>query len=243
MRSLDEIAQNFYRSRDVTGLDAALEGFFAAPTPNLALLHLLARMVRLSPEALAAVERFRAREPRFVEAVVRGFDDPTFPRVGEGPPSAEELDLLWSEFFATGERAPVLRIVAVLDEPDVTRERLSRWLQELGTGFFGKRTFQKYLEVFARCHFPIDVETRRIDGPVDLDISVGLTARAGQLKFAELPFPLSQDELLRLATKCTAVWSLKDLAKRHERLFEWCLEEARRPGGAGRLLLARPEPG
>ena len=44
------------------------------------------------------------------------------------------MDLLWVEFFATGNLAPLLRIIGVLDEPDIVRAKLTQWLLETGTG-------------------------------------------------------------------------------------------------------------
>jgi len=103
--------------------------------------------------------------------------------------------------------------------------------------FFGKRRFAKFLPVFARCVIPVEFETSSIGGPLDVDVSLGLGARTGKLKFAELPIQLSQDELLRLAARCAAVWSLRANAITHPLVAQVCLEEASRPGGAARLLL------
>jgi hypothetical protein len=100
-------------------------------------LHAFTRMAMVSGEVRAGIEALRPAQPNVVEAVLRGFDDPTFPRVGDGPPLPEQMDLLWVEFFVTGSLAPLLRIVAILDEPDIVRAKLTRWLRETGTGFFG----------------------------------------------------------------------------------------------------------
>ena len=40
-----------------------------------------------------------------------------------------DLDLLWCEFILTGNQEAVVRIVGVLDWPDLTRERLGDWLR------------------------------------------------------------------------------------------------------------------
>ncbi len=205
---------------------------------SLAALHAFARMAMISPEVRAAFASLQSRHPRIVQAVLTGFDDPQFPRVGSGPPSPEEMDLLWVEFFITGDLAPVRRIVAVLDEPDRVRERLTAWLRQTGTGFWGKRKFKAYLPVFARCSFPIRFEESCIDGPLDLDLSVALTAKAGQLKFAELPIKLSTDELTRVAAKSAAVWSLRAVAAKHPLVANLLVEESTRPGGAARTHLA-----
>lgn len=241
--SLDAVMQSFYRAHDPQRAIRAFDAFLTALRPSVTAVYAFARMAMASPEVRAGFESMRSRNPALVGAVLTGFDDPQFPRVGSGPPSPEELDLLWVDFFITGELAPVRRIVGVLDEPDVVRERLTAWLRETGTGFWGKRKFKRYLPVFARCSFPIVFEQSRIDGPVDLDLdlSVALTARSGQLKFAELPIELSSNELQRLAAKSAAVWSLGALATTHPLVATLCAEEATRPGGAARLHLARED--
>jgi hypothetical protein len=68
---------------------------------------------------------------------------------------------------------------------------------------------------------------------------VALAARAGQLKFSELPVPLSQAEASRIAAKSAAVWSLQVNSEVHAPVARLCELEATRPGGAARLLLSR----
>lgn len=190
--TLDAVMQSFYRAHDPQRAIAAFDAFLKAPEPSLTALHAFARMAMVSPAVREGFASMQPRNPHLVGAVLAGFDDPQFPRVGGGPPSPEEMDLLWVEFFITGDLAPVRRIVAVLDEPDLVRERLTAWLRETGTGFWGKRKFNQYLAVFSRCSFPIRFDESRIDGPLDLDLSVALSAKNGQLKFVELPIELSR---------------------------------------------------
>ncbi len=237
MSAFDAALQNFYRKPDVALLAQGLDDFLAAPTPNPIVLYALARLAELNSEARAMLEARRDRQPQFIDAVLRGFADPKFPRLSDGPPSPEELDFLWAEFFLTGSHAPVHRVVAVLDEPEVVRAKLTEWLRKKGTGFFGRRAFKKYLPVFQRCSFPIVFEESRVDGPMDLDVSVALTAKERQLKFAELPFELTHPELIRIAAKSAALWSLRSISEQHEQVAAICREEARKPGGAGRVLL------
>lgn len=178
-------------------------------------------------------------QPKYVAALLEGSRNPQFPRVSPHMTEPVDLDLLWSEFLVTGDTTPVHRVVAVLDWPDLVRARLTTWLQETGTGFFGRRTIAKFQPLLTRCSFPINYETRTVEGPLDCDIHVALSAKQGNLKFAELPFPLAHEELIRLAMKSSAVWSLRALAQQHELVARICDEEATRPGGAARVHLAR----
>ena len=101
------------------------------------------------------------------------------------------------------------------------------------------QSFNRYLPLFARCSFPIRFEESSIDGPLDLDLGIALSAKAGQLKFAELPIELSPSELVRIAAKSAAVWSLRALAATHPLVAQLCVEASTTAGGAGRLHLAQ----
>jgi len=236
---LTDVLQAFYRKPDAARAVRAFETWLGSGQPGIVVLHAFTRMAMVSSEVRAGIEALRPLRPHLVEAVLRGFDDPKFPRVGDGPPAPDEMDLLWVEFFATGNLAPLLRIIGVLDEPDVVRAALTQWLLETGTGFFGKRKLATFAPVFARCGIPVRLESFDIDGPLDLDLSVALAARAGHLKFSELPVPLSQAEAIRIAAKSAAVWSLKANSEAHAPVARLCELEATKPGGAARLLLSR----
>lgn len=232
----DAVLQSFYRAPRVADALAAFDEFLLERPPNLTKLFAFAHMARVSPAFRSGLS---SRASPIVAAVLRGFDDPAFPRVGDGPPGPEELDLLWTEFFVTGDLASVRRLIGVLDEPDLVRERLTAWLQHIGIGPEGGTEFMKYLPLLQRLAIPVVFSESRIEGPVDLDLTVAVTARNGQLKFDELPFTLSQAELVRIAAKGAAIWSLRALAPHHERIAALCRDEAKEPGGAARALLAR----
>jgi len=233
---LNDIVQSFYFRPDEAGALRAFEDWLRSPGPDVIDLHVFTRMAMVSPAVRGAMQALRSRSPA-VEVVLRGFADPDFPRVGDGPPAPHELDLLWIEFFITGDTAPLRRILGVLDEPDLSRARLTQWLRDTGTGFLGKRRFARFVPVFARCAIPVQFESMDVGGPLDVDLTVALSARAGMLKFDELPFPLTEAERLRIAAKSAAIWSLRQNARTHEPVAALCGAEATRPGGAGRLLL------
>lgn len=235
---LNEIVQSFYREPDAPRAVRAFEAWLRSGQPSVVSLHAFTRMAMISTEVRAGVEGLRPVQPGLVEAVLRGFGAPTFPRVGDGPPDPEEMDLLWVEFFTTGDLAPVLRIIGILDEPDVVRAKLSQWLRETSVGFFGKRKVARFVPVFARCMIPVRLESMDIDGPLDVDLSVALAAKARKLKFAELPVPISEAEALRIAAKSAAIWSLRANAAGHPSVARLCALEATKQGGAARLHLA-----
>jgi hypothetical protein len=85
--------------------------------------------------------------------------------------------------------------------------------------------------------FPIDFDKKVIDGPLDLDMQAVFCFKEGLLKYHDLPINLTEQELVRLAMKSAAVWSLTANAETHEIVADFCETEANRAGGAARLLL------
>jgi hypothetical protein len=195
------------------------------------------RIAELSPPARDGFAALRERRPQYVDRLLQGSGAAGFPRPHVSDIGPLDLDLLWAEFFATGDTAPVLRIISVLDGKDLVRERLDQWLRD-NSGFWGRRRIAKFRPLLIRCVFPVDYENCRMEEGVDLDLPVALNAKNPQLRFDELPIKLSIPECIRLAVKSAAVWSLRSIAEKHERVAEICAVEAKRPGGMARQLLA-----
>jgi len=151
--------------------------------------------------------------------------------------SPEVLDQLWAYFSESGDVAAVRRIVSVLDGEDVVRARLQAWLSKTHGANWAEAPYRDYQQLLIRCSFPIDYEQRSIDGPVDLDLHVALLARNGELKFDELPINLSGKDVLHLAMKSAALWSLRSMAQQNQVVARLCIVESSKPGGAARQLL------
>lgn len=240
--ALHQTLHHFYRTRDaqlaVTALCQLLEAKQVETLTNASVFHAFGRIAEVSEAARTGFASLSALHPKYIAAVLEGSRNPQFPRVKPEKLEIGDLDLHWSEFLVTGDTGSVRQLVAVLDWPDLVRAKLSKWLQETGTGFFGRRTIAKFQPLLARCSFPINYETRTVDGPFDCDLQTAISAKNRLLKFAELPFPLSQDEAIRVAMKLSALWSLNSNAQQHELVARVCEEEAKRPGGAARSHLA-----
>lgn len=150
----------------------------------------------------------------------------------------EVLDLLWAEFFVTGRPAPIERIFSALDQPDLVRERLGAWVRE--SSLFGRGKRRDTAAALADAGLVVDLERKAIVSTGDLDCLCFAIAERRIPIFKLLPFQLTQDQLLQLGTKASAVWSLRLNARDHERVAEISRVEAKRPGGPGRLLAAEP---
>ena len=132
------------------------------------------------------------------------------------------------------------RVLTVLDRADGVRSRLESWLSSLPDDYDTTLDFDMYQQRFINWQMPVDCSNRKIDGPVDLDLHVALLAKNQQLKFDQLPVTLTQEELLRLAMKSAALWSLRSFASEDSAVAALCDREATKSGGASRPLLAGP---
>lgn len=86
--------------------------------------------------------------------------------------------------------------------------------------------------------FPVDYEERSISGPLDLDLHVAILARNGKLKFNQLPYSSTQSEIVHLAMKSAALWSLLSLAEQSEVVASFCSEASKKFGEPARLHLS-----
>jgi hypothetical protein len=245
--ALDRALNNFYR--DPNPVEAALALEHAMKTGLIAqvpIFYGFARIAATSAAARTAFERLRAlggKSSEVVDTLLAAPAHPEFPQPLAMPiEHPEVLDLLWAEFGVSGDLTCVMRVVSVLDWEDVVRLRLQEWLEGTGGVDWEQAPYRDYRQTFLRCVFPINYESRTIDGPVDLDLHAALLARNGELKFAALPIELALPELLHLAMKSAALWSLRCFARTHAEVARLCSDEAEKPGGAGRAHLNAPRP-
>ena len=209
---------------------------------NLA-LYFFARVAALDPSVIPlyeASQRKTSQEGRkFISTVLRlTTDDPTqeldtslpteldvFRCPVAGP---EDLDYLWVEFYVTGSKQAVRKIVEVLIWPDRVRFKLDRWLRRPAVGFLSKWRRKRVVERLRRVTgIECDLTTNTIKTTEDLDCicSFGLEIRPRTAKeFAKvraaLPFSPSEYDLNYFGTKGAARWSLSSNAYEHPRVLE-----------------------
>jgi hypothetical protein len=150
----------------------------------------------------------------------------------------EVLDLLWAEFFVTGAREPVARIASALDGADGVRARLEAWVSE--RPLLGKGKREKASAALAAVGLVLDLGRGVVVTDGDLDCLCFALAEQKVRIFPMLPVELTQPELLRLAAKGSALWSLRLNAGQHAVVAAVCRDEATRPGGKARRTLVEP---
>ncbi|MBL8622765.1 MAG: hypothetical protein JNK64_15725 [Myxococcales bacterium] len=239
--------QGYYRdpqpARAARACARALEMLASTPPEGFLrfgpLIYLFGRIARESEAARAAlaevVAGYRGQDVPLVTRIIE--IDAPFPDALTMPiEDAVHVDLLWAEFFATGRRDPIARIVALLDGPDRVRAHVAAWLAERGWLAGGRR--RTHAAALAALGLEVDLSTRTIRTDGDLDLWAWRTAERGIPVFAVLGLPSA--DVMPVAIKGSALWSLRLNARDHALVGEVCRAEAERSGGPGRRLLREP---
>jgi hypothetical protein len=152
-----------------------------------------------------------------------------------------DLDLLWVEFSVTGSKAPVVRIVDVLERADRLRQRLDEWLQSQAVGSPAERKrVEEHLATILGISF--DPADTQIVTESDLDTlsmlrELGFSNEKFEAVKEALPFTLSMDDLHYMSVKGAAAWSLASNAQQHALVLEVCKDEWEKRDGRAKLLL------
>jgi hypothetical protein len=141
--AFDAVATGRYDSRDAALTTAALRHWLRmvagsddeALARMMVLFYIFARISQISDaarDAFAPILRgYAGPHAELAQRLLEVPGDATFPNALAMPIHGPEgLDLLWAEFFVTGDAAPVERIFATLDGEDRIRLRLDAWLHE-----------------------------------------------------------------------------------------------------------------
>jgi hypothetical protein len=251
------VTSGYYRSPDphmavlalrhllgmVAASHAEVAGDRAAARANLerfgSVLYLFGRIAQVSAEARAGFGPVLREIGEPLEGILRAILEGRSPSAldlsVEGP---QHLDVLWAEFFVTGSPDAVLRIVGTLDREDRVRGHVDRWLN--AGSFFDRGKRRVTAAALREAGLDLDLDAKAILTDADLDCLCFSIAERRIPIFKLLPFALSQEDLRILATKGSALWSLRLNATEHPRVAEICRAERDRPGGAARLRLTEP---
>ncbi|HUQ06045.1 MAG TPA: hypothetical protein VM261_26260 [Kofleriaceae bacterium] len=251
--AFDAVTTGFYRDRDAQLAAAALRHWLRmvaeASDEQLArmmvLFYVFARVSQTdaaSRDAFTPILRgYAAPHAELAQRLLEVAEDPSFPNAISIPIQGPEgLDLLWAEFFVTGEAAPVERIFATLDGDDRMRMRLEAWLRE--SPLFGGSKRRATAAELAAAGLVVDLERKIIVTTGDLDCVCFQIAERRVPIFKMLPFEIAPADFTSLGIKGSAIWSLRLNARSHEKVAAICRVESQRPGGPGRRLAAEPSP-
>lgn len=155
---------------------------------------------------------------------------------------ASQLDLTWCDFFVTGTREPIVKIIDVLSWQDRFRDKLTVWLYTKHTNSEKK----KLENLLKEAGIDIDSQGKEILSPIDLDcLYSAYLQRSGfnneiSRQGVEIRkiLKLSKDDLLYMGTKGSAMWSLQSNAQQHPRVLEYCKQEFERRTDKSKIELS-----
>ena len=154
-----------------------------------------------------------------------------------------DMDMRWADFIVTGDPAPTIPIVDVLEWPDLLRQKLEEWLNgRLGPLPTAYELARVQRDLSEAAEISLDVEHHRVKTPEDLDCSSvlsqgGPTGEWLQRVAAKLPFNLSTEERQYMAVKAVAKWSLASNATQHQAILNLCEEQAAKRSEKAKLVL------
>ncbi len=155
--------------------------------------------------------------------------------------TGEDLDLLWAEFFVSGDVEVVRRIISVLSWPDRIRTRLEDYLAARSSMPLIRRRLRDRAmrAVCEPSYVEIDLERQQVVTQDDLDWAVFKTLGGAELEglLSRQPFHFSVVELTEIGTKSAARWSLSSNAEQHSIVLDACEAEGHRATGRSRLAL------
>ncbi len=233
LASYETVTTGYYRDPDAGLAAAALRHWLRmvaeADEPQLArmmvLFYVFARISQSSEPARDAFEPilrgFEGPHAEIAARLLQVPSDAAFPNALQLPiERPEHLDLLWAEFFVTGEVAPVERIGGALDGDDRVRRRLEVWVRE--ASLFGRAKRRATAAALADAGLVVDLDRKVIVTTGDLDLACFAIAERRIRIFELLPFGLTPEEVMTFGLKGAALWSLRLNAQIHPKVAELC---------------------
>ncbi|MCP4500082.1 MAG: hypothetical protein GY822_08990 [Deltaproteobacteria bacterium] len=251
--SLDQVMSGYYRTDDVNPASESLvsEGLaFAVESGRLTeqpmLLIAFIRIAELYPEVKKHLEglALATLTPELGYALEKVLQPPEELKNGNyvplAPSDPEEMDLCWGEFLVTGDVKFVKRIVEVLDKEDLVRRLLNELVSETKTNALSLD--EEQLLTLQETGILIGVTDEKhvphVATAGDVDLLIWRAVQEKHEASVVLLKQLAPEQILYVATKGTALWSLQSNAKQHDRVRLLCNQEATKPGGEGRRWLA-----
>jgi hypothetical protein len=157
-----------------------------------------------------------------------------------------DLERHWSEFVLTGDPRLIVRIIDVLEWPDLVRKILVAWLRK-PKKFFARSPATMAQQIAKTTGIRIDVAARKILSTEDLDCMVVVDghsrrdpdALAASVAALPLAFQLDDESATKVAIKGSALCSLSHNASLHAVVNDICAREAARRSGATRRALEK----
>lgn len=132
-----------------------------------------------------------------------------------------DLDMLWSDFFITGNKKAVERIIEVMEWQDIARGRLQDYLTKQSVSDDDKTISILRNEIGYLC----DSKNHKVLSNSDLDIELYPLTKSqssADMQTVKQSLNIDHDILFRAMTKAAAQWSLESNALQHKKVLEIC---------------------
>jgi hypothetical protein len=152
-----------------------------------------------------------------------------------------DLDFLWAEFMITGNEKAIQKIIAVLDWQDRFRNKLSDYLKR-PIAIPEKEETTDILD--KDYNLKCSLSTQEIGSSEDLDIFISSQLqsqedRIERFRKVRKALNLTEEDILYMAIKGSASWSLNSNAEQHKKVFEICDAEIAKHTGTAKITLLR----
>ncbi|MDD5014375.1 MAG: hypothetical protein PHW73_04640, partial [Atribacterota bacterium] len=154
---------------------------------------------------------------------------------------ASELDFLWAEFMITGNARVVQKIIDILEWPDHTRNKLNDYLKEVNL----EKEKEGLVDLLASDYKIVcNMSNQEVVTQDDLDIMIAASLQQQRIKSESFQkvknaLNLTKEDILYMATKGIANWSLTSNAQQHKKVFEICDAEISKRSGSVKIGLLR----
>lgn len=183
-----------------------------------------------------------AGERQDIQNVLKGGLPVKFDPLTAEVKEAVDLDFLWADFFVTGDKKPVVKIIDVLTWPDRFMMRFREW-----AGKMHSKEEEERLERLLNRDMKMKIDFKRPfdEGAVDLDNFfaakiVGATEADQSRSVGEINqiLNITNDDIKYLSLKGAAAWSLRLNAAQHPAVLGYCKEEFERRKDKSKFELA-----
>jgi tetratricopeptide (TPR) repeat protein len=163
-------------------------------------------------------------------------------RIIEGVKDYNDLDFMWMEFFITGNKEPIVKLVDVLAREDRFKKKLLIW----ASNKHNEKETKDLNALLSEANIRVDLEKGDFDIGTDMDCmySAYLNASGRNQQRSKYGIQirqilgLSEEDLYYMATKGAAMWALQSNAKQHPKVLEYCKQEFERRNDKSKIELA-----
>lgn len=184
-----------------------------------------------------------AKEKQDIQNVLNGDIPIKFNPLIQEVKDGVDLDFLWAEFFVTGDKEPIVKIIDTLGWPDRFKSRLQEWRAKKHSDN-EKRILDNMLN--RRMQMNVDLDRMYMKGTADLDclFSAQLQFHSSDkkqrdsIKKIRKIMNISDEDILYMAVKGAAMWSLQSNAQQHQKVLKYCRQEFERRSDKSKIELA-----